>query len=39
MYLKAIKDMPNFLYKKGIIKKVLPPEEYIVRGFAPVIED
>jgi len=39
IYLKAIKDMPNFLYKKGIIKKVLSPEEYIVRGFAPVIED
>jgi len=35
--LNAIENMRDFLYKRGVIKTPLPAEEYILRGFVPVI--
>jgi ABC-type nitrate/sulfonate/bicarbonate transport system substrate-binding protein len=35
--LTAIENMRDFLYERGVIKTKLDAEEYIVRGFVPVI--
>jgi ABC-type nitrate/sulfonate/bicarbonate transport system substrate-binding protein len=36
--LTAIENMRDFLYNRGVIKTQYPAEEYIVRGFVPVIK-
>jgi NitT/TauT family transport system substrate-binding protein len=36
--LTAIENMRDFLYNRGVIKTKYPAEEYIVRGFVPVIK-
>ncbi|MEM3386426.1 MAG: ABC transporter substrate-binding protein [Nitrososphaerales archaeon] len=35
--LKAIENMRDFLHKRGVIQQALPVEEYILRGFVPVV--
>jgi ABC-type nitrate/sulfonate/bicarbonate transport system substrate-binding protein len=36
--LTAIENMRDFFYNRGVIKTKYPAEEYIVRGFVPVIK-